>query len=303
VLIQQRKSQILIQKSLILSAIKNESGMQFIKTYSILLLLGVKLLAQTDSTASGTVEVMVIDSYITQELPHKFVLSFFTSERCSSKIIFLNNIVYDISKVLTEDHKFELEIGKLNTRNEFSYQLIVYDSTGQESRSELFDEKLPDDFVIPDEENPGLFSICLGAVVFAIPSPTYVLSEGSNHWSLCKEIPLLNFYSRGYNYPAGYIGLEYSHIFNADRKNFLRIGYKQVIQSAGIKYFAPGAGVFSDLRGFNGLSAELSAGLFQIQNVFTFYTRFRYNFQFVQGGKNFSEISAGLYSNFFSLNL
>jgi len=267
----------------------------------IYLLPGV--MAQTETASSGNIDIMVIDSFITPETPNKFVLSFFTSEKCSSKIIVKYREIIIVSENLTEDHKLSIDLKKINAQSDFNYQILVYDSTGAETRSELFEVRMSDGFVIPEEENPGLFSICLGAVVFAIPSPVYVIADGKYHWSLNKEIPLINFYSAGYNYPSGYFSIGYSHIFDTDKRNFLRLGYKQVIRVEWIKYIAPGLEAFTDLKGFNGLSTELSFGLFQIQNVFTFYAKYRYNFQLIANGRNFQEISVGLYSNFFSLNL
>jgi hypothetical protein len=247
---------------------------------------------------------MVIDSYITPEAPNKFILSFFTSDSCTSKLVLMNGFVLDVSKTFSEDHKIEVELPKLKIDSmAFKYKIIVYDRTGKETQTDLLEVDLPDGLVITSEQDPGLFRICLGGIVFAIPSPTYVISNGGQYWSLTKEIPLINFYSTGYNYPAGYIGVEYSHIFETERKNYLRLGYKQIIQIPVIKYLSPGLNVFTDFKGYNGLSAELSLGLFQIQNAFTLYTRYRYNFQPINNGTGFHEFSIGLYSNFFSLNL
>lgn len=278
--------------------------MQFTKTIFIFLFISIRIFSQVDTTASGNIEVMVIDSYITPEAPNKFVLSFFTSDSCTSKLVVMNMHVFDISKTLSEDHKIEVELDKLNIQTMmFHYQILVYDRNGRETRSESYEVALPDGFKISKEMDPGLFSICLGGIVFAIPSPTYVWVNGEHHWSLSKEIPLINFYSVGYNYPAGYIGMEYSYIFETEKKNFMRVGYKQIFQVPGIKYISPGINYFTDFKGYNGLSAELSLGLIQIQNVFTLYTRYRYNFQLISNGTSFHEMSIGLYSNFFSLNL
>lgn len=278
--------------------------MKLIKAIFIFFFISIKIFSQLDTTASGNSEVMVIDSYITPETPNKFVLSFFTSDSCTSKLVVMNKHIFDISKSLSENHKIEVELNKMNVDSmAFKYQILVFDSKGRESKSELYEVALPEGFKISKEMDPGLFSICLGGIVFAIPSPTYVIFSGEKHWSLSKEIPLINFYSVGYNYPAGYIGLEYSYIFEAEKKNFMRIGYKQIFQIPGIKYISPGINYFTDFKGFNGLSAELSLGLIQIQNVFTLFTRYRYNFQLIEHGKSFHELSIGLYSNFFSLNL
>mgnify|MGYP001610604448 CR=1 FL=1 len=278
--------------------------MQFTKTIFIFLFISIRIFSQVDTTASGNIEVMVIDSYITPETPNKFVLSFFTSDSCTSKLVVMNIHVFDVSKTLSEDHKIEVDLNILNIDSmAFNYQILIYDRNGKETRTESSEVALPDGFVITNELDPGLFSICLGGIVFAIPSPAYVLLNGEHHWSLSKEIPLINFYSVGYNYPAGYIGVEYSYIFETEKKNFMRVGYKQIFQVPGIKYISPGINYFTDFKGYNGLSAELSLGLIQIQNVFTLYTRYRYNFQLISNGTNFHEISIGLYSNVFSLNL
>lgn len=278
--------------------------MRFIKIISIFLLYSAKIFSQTDTTAQDPIEIMIIDSYITPETPNKFVLSFFTSDSCTSKLIINHKNIMVVSKALSENHKIEIELSKLKIDStEFNYQIIVYDRNGKETYSEQFGVELPDGLVISREQDPGLFSICLGGIIFAIPSPVYVYSKDGSHWSLSKEIPLINFYSIGYNYPSGYLSFEYSHIFESDRKNFLRFGYKQIIKVPVIKYISPGMSVFTDFKGYNGVSAEISFGLFQIQNVFTFYARYRYNFQFISNGIDFHEVSLGLYSNFFSLNL
>ncbi len=278
--------------------------MRFIKISFIFLFCTVRIFSQTDSTASDSIEITVIDSYITPEIPNKFVLSFFTSDSCTSKVIINHKNTLDVSNSLSENHKIGIELNKLKLDSTaFSYQIIVYDRHGKETSSELFSVEIPDGLVISKDQDPGLFKICLGGIIFAIPSPVYVYAKDGNHWSLSKEIPLINFYSVGYNYPSGYLSFEYSHIFESDRKNFLRFGYKQIIKVPVIKYISPGMSVFTDFKGYNGMSAEISLGLFQIQNVFTFYARYRYDFQLIKSGMDFHEISLGLYSNFFSLNL
>ncbi|MHB8905986.1 MAG: hypothetical protein ACYC6D_07665, partial [Melioribacteraceae bacterium] len=183
--------------------------MRFIKIISIFLLYSAKIFSQTDTTAQDPIEIMIIDSYITPETPNKFVLSFFTSDSCTSKLIINHKNIMVVSKALSENHKIEIELSKLKIDStEFNYQIIVYDRNGKETHSEQFGVELPDGLVISREQDPGLFSICLGGIIFAIPSPVYVFAKDGNHWSLSKEIPLINFYSVGYNYPSGYLSFE-----------------------------------------------------------------------------------------------
>lgn len=278
--------------------------MRFLAIVFIFSLLSFRVFAQTDSTNRSAIEIFVIDSYITPETPNKFVLSFFTSDSSTSKLVVMNKYTFDVSKTLSENHKFEIELSKLKTDpGLIKYEILAYDRKGNEIRTDPLEVELPKGIIISPEQDPGLFSICLGGIIFGIPSPTYLMMKNENRWGISKEIPLLNFYSRGYNFPAGYIGIEYSYIFKAARKNFLRFGYKQIFQIPAIKYVSPGLNLFTDFKGYNGLSAELSIGLFQIQNIFTFYTRYRYNFQLISDGTDFHEFSFGLYSNFFSINL
>jgi hypothetical protein len=277
--------------------------MSLIKVILFTLITAVQINAQTDTTIS-TMEIFIIDSYITREAPNKFILSFSTSDSANSKLIINDKKILDVSKTLSENHKIELELNKLNLDSaKFNYVVIVCDRKGKETRSEVYHVEFTQELTISEEHNVGIFNVCLGGIVFAIPSPTYLWINNEHHWSISKEIPLFSFYSVGYNYPSGYFGVEYSYIFDSDRKNFLRVGYKQIIKVPEIKYISPGLNYFTDFRGYNGLSAELSVGLFQIQNVFTFYTRYRYNFQLQNNGTAFHEISIGLFSNFFSLNL
>lgn len=271
---------------------------------TIFLFIGI-VSAQTDSNKVSGTEIMIVDSYITPEAPNKFVLSFFTSDSCKSEIIILGKKTYDVSKKFEENHKFEIELSKLNIDTAgFHYQIVVKNKHGVETKSDITDVAIPKGVIITPEQQPSIFVMCcFGGVIFGLPSPTYVFNGGEYHWALSKEIPLFSFYSSGYNYPMGYLGIEYTYVFEAQKKNFFRAGYKHIFQIPSIKYVSPGVTGFTDFKGYSGMSLELSVGLFQIQNVFTFYTRYRYNFQLRNDGTGFNEFSIGLYSNFFSLNL
>ncbi|MBZ0199112.1 MAG: hypothetical protein K8H86_04535, partial [Ignavibacteriaceae bacterium] len=103
-------------------------------------------------------------------------------------------------------------------------------------------------------------------------------------------------------YPMGYFSAEYSYIINAPVRNFLRVGYKHIIEIPVFEYIAPGLNGFTNFKGFNGISPEVSLGLFRAFNAFTVYTRYRFNAMPGQKGSEFHEFSIGLYTNFFSLN-
>ncbi len=261
--------------------------------------------AQVDSTAYGDIDIFVIDSFISPEEPFKFSLSFFTSDSVKSKVSILKDDEYIVSEEYSDNHKIEITVNQsLIKFRVIRYFISVRDKSGNESRSQLYEVEFPETIITADQNQSGLLQICcFGGIIFGLPSPTLVFKEGGKYFSLTKEIPLFSFYSGGYNYPFGYIGIDYAHIFNSDRKNFARIGYKQIFQVGFIEYISTGFNFFTDFSGYNGISPEFSAGLFKIQNVFTLFARYRYNFQLKSGGRDFHEFSIGLYSNFFSLNL
>lgn len=273
--------------------------------YSVLLIIFLTagiLHSQVETEGAGNIEIFVIDSYITPETPHKFILSFFTSDSCKSMVI-INSDQYEVSEKYTDNHKFELILNKKTDQNKFTYKLIVNDFEGNESSSQLYEVEIPQEMILAAEKDLDLLQVCcFGGIIFGLPSPTLVLIEDKSFFGLSKEIPIFSFYSRGYNYPAGYIGAEYSYIFNHDKKNFLRLGYKHLFQFEFIEYVSAGINYFTDFKGYNGISPELSFGLLQVQNVFTLFARYRYNFQTIKGGQDFHEFSIGLYSNFFSIN-
>jgi hypothetical protein len=268
-----------------------------------LFIIAVKVFAQADSTVSEYMDIYVIDSYITPETPNKCVLSFSTSDSCTAKLVVMDKDTFDVSTKFSDTHKFEIELNKLRLDSALiKYRIIATNIKGNKTVSEPYEVELPKDIVIKPEDDTALLSICLGGIVYSIPSPTYVNMNGNNYLSLSKEIPLFSFFSGGYNYPKGYVSVEYAHIFESQKKNFLRAGCKRIIQIPVVKYISPGITLFTDFLGYNGLGAELSAGLFQFQNTFTLYVRYRYNFQPKSYGLSFHEFSIGLYSSFFSLN-
>ncbi len=72
-------------------------------------LFDIQLIAQTDS-----VEIDIIDNYVTPEIPHNFVLSFFTNEKTKSKVLIDNNYEYVVSDAFSDIHKIRIDISKLN---------------------------------------------------------------------------------------------------------------------------------------------------------------------------------------------
>ena len=258
----------------------------------------INLFSQTDS-----VEVYLIDAYSTSQIPYTFKLSFYTSDSCKTKVVLDDEYEFDVSTEPTDLHKKEIDLSNLSFKGKIVYFVIISETeSGGIYRSEKFDFDLP--FEPQIKSGSDLFTLCLfGSAIFLLPYPSYVSDGHSSYFSLTKEIPIISFRSRSLNYPSGYLSLEYSYIFNTDNPNYLRTGYKKIIELPHTEYVAPGITLYTNFNVNQGISPELSVGLFTIKDTFTLYARYRYNITLHSAGNNFSEVYFGLYSGFFSLYL
>lgn len=258
-----------------------------------------------EATGSNTdsIEVFIIDSYVPPENPNRFILSFYTSVSCKTKLVVDYRLIFSISEEFTDNHRIEVDIAKITTtKSKVNYVIQMENEAGIKSSSEVFELELSHSEVLVESKSSYLFTCLTGGVVFLTPTSTAVHANGKTYFGLNKEFPVLSFYSGGFNYPSGYLSVEYAHILKAEKKNYFRLGYKHIYEIPKLEYLSVGLNGFTDFRGFNGISPELSIGLFKIYNVFTFYSRYRYNFSPGKSGVDFSEFSIGLYSSFFTLH-
>lgn len=256
--------------------------------------------AQADS-----LEVFIIDAFVTPEKPHKFNLSFFTTENVKAKVNIDGKYFLDVSKELKEDHSVEIDFSNYKFDKKFvPYQIITTNEEGKVLKSETFEIILPyEEFIETKEGSNPISTILMGMLFYLLPSPNYVFSEEQEFFSLTKELQIITFYSSGYNYPSGHISLEYSHVYEDNFKNILRLGYKHIFPVKFIEFVSPGVTGFTNFNGFNGIGLEGTIGLFNVYDIFTVYSRYRYNFKPSNTEQNFQEISIGLYSNFFTIDL
>ena len=254
--------------------------------------------------AEKTADVYIIDSYVTEKMPYKFHLYFFTDDSVKSSVIIDSKYNYDISKTFAVDHKIEIKISKLQFDSvTIPFQIILQYPNGKRKRSEIYELELPYNSAQIIAATPGLFKMCVGGVLFLLPSPGIVFRNGERNLSLSLELPILSFYAKGYNYPSGYVGVEYSHIFGNHEENYLNIGYKKIFETNFIEFISSGVNLFTNFNGSNGIVPEVTFGLFKVADIFTFYSRYSYNLSFAGSKDSFHEISVGLYAHFFSLNL
>ena len=266
--------------------------------------LNVHIFGQEETGSnSDSIEVFIIDSYVPPENPNRFILSFYTSVSCKTKLVIDNNLIFPISNEITDNHRIEVDISKINLKkSKVNYTILMENEAEIKSSSEAFELELSHSEELVESKSSYLFTCLTGGVVFLTPSITAVHANGKTYFGLNKELPVLSFYSGGFNYPSGYLAVEYAHILKIEKKNYFRVGYKHIYEIPKLEYLSAGLNGFTDFRGFNGISPELSIGLFKIYNVFTLYSRYRYNFSPGKTGVDFSELSIGLYSSFFTLH-
>jgi hypothetical protein len=252
---------------------------------------------------STDMEVFLIDAYVKPEPPYKLILSFYTSKVCLSNVIIDGIYEYVVSNGLSEAHSAKIDLAGLKFLDKnVNFVIETIDSLGNKNISEEFEFDLPYEPII--KEGSTLWTLCLFAgSVFLFPAPGYLNVNGENHFSLTKELPIISFRSKNRNYPASYIALEYTYIFNTTNKNFARVGFKRIFDIGFLEYLSPGITVYTNFKGQNGFAPEISLGLFTLFDTFTVYSRYRFNFKPGGSSANFHEVNLGLYTRFFSIYL
>jgi len=276
----------------------------FYKTFLVLISIVILTASQnTYSQGADSIELYLIDAYCTREIPHKFKLSFYTSEVTVSKVVLEQEYEYDVASEPADLHKAEIEIDNLAFNdNIVEFVIITESDDGRIDTSEVFDFDLPYEPKL--EGGSDFFTLCLFAgAIFLLPYPNYINDGDNSYFSLTKEIPFISFRKKGSDYPSGYFSIEYTYIFNSEKSNYLRLGYKKIFELPPTEYIAPGLSLYTNFSSNHGIAPEISAGLFTIKDTFTLYARYRYNIKPGGTGTNFHEISIGLYSALFSLYL
>jgi len=250
-------------------------------------------------------EIFIIDAFVTPEKPHTFELSFFTSDEVKTEIVIDDEYKSIISDDYLEDHTAKIDFTEFKFSDKFiPYKIVCEKKNGEITESEIFELILPyEEFIETKEGADPISTILFGMLLYVLPSPNMILTESDEYFSLTKDLPIITFYSSGYNYPSGSISLEYTHIYESEIDNYLRLGYKHFIPIDVFEYISPGVTGFTNFNGNNGIGAELSLGLFNAYDIFTLYTRYRFNINPNESDFQFHEISVGLYSHFFTIDL
>ena len=109
----------------------------FLTALLVFLLLGFAqpVLAQSDS-----IEIFLIDSFISPEKPNEFQLVFYTSDACKSQIILQDKYTVPISDTLADNHKkvIDLSLYKFDSTASF-FTIIVETPSGVKITSERYE--------------------------------------------------------------------------------------------------------------------------------------------------------------------
>ena len=284
---------------------KHQAIMKQLRILALVLLAVIcpkNLFAQTDS-----VEVFIIESFISQENPGIFALTFNTSIPSKSKILIDGKYLLPLSDSLTDTHSKKFDISKLKfDSSNVTFKAILTDSLNKTNESDSYEIYVPREVTV-ESKNATYFSCFYGGIVYLIPNISMNLSgrDGKlkNYWGLSKEFPLLSHYQGGYNFPKSYLSAEYSHVLKFEDKNFLRLGYKFLFETNFGEFFTVGLNGVYDFKQFKGIAPEVSWGILPIRDVFTLTLKYRYNKSFAKPTQAFSEISLGLCSWFFSAHI
>lgn len=253
---------------------------------------------------SQTINVTVLESYLTGNEKPQIIIYFFSDDSCFSKINFKNSGL-ELKSIKSTEHRFTTDLNKFKPVPE-KITGYIYTSSDNETfnLADSFEVEHNFDIKEANENQDGFLKMCcLGSTIIGLPYPALIQLNKKNYFGINKEIALLTIKGSGYNYPAGYFALDYTYIFNAPTKNILRFGYKHLFELPVFEYISPGVNGITDFKGNNGIAGELSFGILKISDVFTLYSRYRYNYIPKKNDKCFHEITIGLYSSFFSLNL
>lgn len=254
------------------------------------------------SQTADSVEVFIIEAYVPAEEPNVFMLSFSTSEPCKSRLIIAGKYELAVADTFTENHRLKADVSRMQLpAGVVDFYLAVTNQAGVTTQSEHGEFELLRDSIV-QEPKSDLSGCIAGGVVYLFPSVGIVGTNGTTRFMLAKELPILSFFSGGYNYPVGYIAAEYQHRAGTRPANLLYLGYKQIFETPVIEYISAGVNGFTSFKGTNGISPEVSVGLFHVLEVFTVYGRYRANFEMNAAAVTSHELSVGLFSSFFSLH-
>lgn len=254
-------------------------------------------------------ELFLIDNYLKDDNQNVLVLSWNTNIECKSAVIIKEFGKFNASDTLTKNHFIEIDVSKYPRKgDEVEFWIVSTFKDGSTDTSEAFTFYLPPVEEVKIESDKTSFLIntcCIGGSLWLIPSPGISIIDGNLKFSISKEFLLISFGSESAykNYPYGYLSVEFTHNLNSDVKNLFRYGYKHIFEiNDFVNFIGVGFSGFSNFKGLNGISPEVTVSLFKVLSSFDFYVRYRYDNQLKNGYKSHN-IFVGLFTSSFSLHI
>ena len=113
-------------------------------SFLFVLLISLNVFSKGNSDRDS-VEIYIIDNYITPEKITVLIVSFFTNLPVKSKIIVENKYEYLVSKERAESHKDSIDISNLKLKSKQIHFIVqkLEDSLGRKYNSEIYEVDFP----------------------------------------------------------------------------------------------------------------------------------------------------------------
>lgn len=257
-------------------------------------------------------ELYLIDNYLRSNEPSKLVISWMTNVEAKSKVNIPSLGTFTASDTLTDKIFLVIDVSKLlDTPGDYDFSILSELEDGTEIQSEKFIFTVPNQEIQPLDTKRSEFSYyfytcCVGGSLWLVPSLGLSMNDKTSKFTISKEMPLLSFGSSSAfkNYPYSYVFTGYTHTLKGDAQNIFRYGYRQLFELKKIiNYLSIGLSGFTNFKGANGISPEVSFSFLRILSTFDLYFLYRFDKELKNGNYSSHQIQLGLYTSSFSLNV
>lgn len=257
-------------------------------------------------------ELYLIDNYLRSNEPSKLVISWMTNIKAKSKVKILSLGTFTASDTLTDKIFFVIDVSNLLEKpGDYDFYILSELEDGTEIQSEKFIFTVPNQEIQPLDTKRSEFSYyfytcCVGGSLWLVPSLGLSMNDKTSKFTISKEIPLLSFGSNSAfkNYPYSYLFAGYTHTLKGDVQNIFRYGYRQMFELKNIiNYLSIGISGFTNFKGTNGISPEVSFSFLRILATFDLYFLYRFDRELKNGNYSSHQIQLGLFTSSFSLNI
>lgn len=258
--------------------------------------------------AQEEIDIFLLDNFFEPDDNAIYKIAFNTSTECKSKINIEEVGEFIISDTLTTFHKKEFNFSNVKfSKKELKLSIFLELEDGTVITNDENTISVPIVFIPPKEalEQSYTLKTILGFFLWLTPTPGVQFINDKTKLTINKELSLIVFAPQSAlrDIPYGYFSGEYNYIYSADINHLFRLNYKHNVLLLGkTSYISLGIGGFSNFKGINGLSTELSITPFKITSSFDLYIKYRYDNNLDKNKYESHNIQLGFFTNLFSLN-